>query len=129
MSGKIRLGPIAIFLTIIAAVLASLAMLTIATTRADDALAERFARVTQIRYELEAEGNRFLMEADEYYSGSSGLPEGAWEAGDTIGYYVEREGYTLDIEVIPDGDTYKVTVWKITKQWEADDPFENLWLG
>lgn len=129
MSNKIRLGPIAVFLTIIAAVFASLAMLTVATSRADAALSERFAAVTQVRYELEAEGSRFLMEADEYIKGTGSFPEGAWEAGETIGYTKEQSGYTLDIELVPEGETYSVKTWKITRMWEEDDPFEDLWLG
>ena len=56
MNHKIRLGPIAIFLAVIAVVLTSLATLTVATSRADMVLAERFAEVTAIRYELNAEG-------------------------------------------------------------------------
>lgn len=129
MSNKIRLGPIAVFLTIIAAVLASLAMLTVATSRADASLSERFAAVTQVRYELEAEGNRFLMEADEYIKGTGAFPEGAWEAGDMIGYTKEKSGYTLDVEIIPENGTYTVKTWKISRMWEEDDPFEDLWLG
>ena len=76
MGTKIRLGPIAVFLTIIAAVLASLAMLTVATSRADARLAERYADVTKLRYELEADGSRFVKEAEEYRAGLVALPEG-----------------------------------------------------
>ena len=65
MKHRIRLGPIAIFLAVIAAVVATLAMLTFATSRADMALAERFAAVTAIRYELDEEGNRFLQAVEE----------------------------------------------------------------
>ena len=131
MKHKIRLGPIAIFLAVIAAVLATLAMLTVATSRADAVLAERFASVTAIRYELEAEGNRFLQAAER--NDASGLPE--WteqlENGNLL-YSAEREGYTLTVEAAPDAaapGTYQVVTWKITKIWESDDPFEDLWLG
>ena len=55
-----RLGPIAIFFTIVAAVLATLAIHAVSTSRADVVLAERFAQTTSIRYALEADGNRFL---------------------------------------------------------------------
>ena len=65
MSHKIRLGPIAVFLAVVAVVLTTLAILTTATSNADRLMAERFARVTQIRYELEDEGNQYLMEVDE----------------------------------------------------------------
>ena len=72
MSRKIRLGPIAVFLAVVAVVLATLAVLTTATTNADKVLAERFAGVTQSRYALEAEGEKFLQQYDEQAkSGSS----------------------------------------------------------
>jgi hypothetical protein len=64
MDHKIRLGPIAIFLTIVAIVLSTLAVLTAATAGADKVMAERFASVTQIRYELESEGEQYLQKID-----------------------------------------------------------------
>ena len=132
MNHKIRLGPIAVFLTVIAAVVATLAMLTFATSRADAALADRFARVTAIRYSLEEDGNRFLQAADAALKGSgSALPEGSVQTEDGLSYYTEREGYALSIKLAEneEGAGYDVTKWKITKLWEAEDPFADLWLG
>ncbi len=102
MSHKIRLGPIAIFLTVIAAVLATLAMLTIATSRADAAMAERFAKVTSLRYELETDGNRFLQQLDSTLKsgGPVELPDGAEQLDNgNVHYNIEKEGYALDVEV------------------------------
>ncbi|MBR0398474.1 MAG: hypothetical protein IJI10_09430 [Eubacterium sp.] len=137
MSHKIRLGPIAIFLTVIAAVLATLAMLTVATSRADATLAERFAIVTSLRYELETDGNRFLQQIDSSLrtDGLLELPEGAEQLDNgNVHYNVEKEGYALDVEVavLPDGSdagNYEVVDWKISKIWKGADPFENLWPG
>lgn len=132
MKHRIRLGPIAIFLAVIAAVVATLAMLTFATSRADMALAERFAAVTAIRYELDEEGNRFLQAVEE---NSGKAAEGSGEttalAGGGWKYYTEKEGYALTVEVVPaDSESgWQVTKWKINKLWEGDDPFEDLWLG
>ena len=132
MKHRIRLGPIAIFLAVIAAVVATLAMLTFATSRADMALAERFAAVTAIRYELDEEGNRFLQAVEET---SGKMAEGSGEttalAGGGWKYYTEKEGYALTVEVVPAGSEsgWQVTKWKINKLWEGDDPFEDLWLG
>ena len=132
MKHRIRLGPIAIFLAVIAAVVATLAMLTFATSRADMALAERFAAVTVIRYELDEEGNRFLQAVEET---SGKMAEGSGEttalAGGGWKYYTEKEGYALTVEVVPAGSEsgWQVTKWKINKLWEGDDPFEDLWLG
>ena len=49
MSHKIRLGPIAVFLAIVAIVLSVMAVLSTATTHADRVMAERFAEMTQQR--------------------------------------------------------------------------------
>ena len=62
---KIRLGPIAIFLVVVAIILTTLATLTLATTNADKVMAERFASVTAVRYELEAQGQQFLKDYGE----------------------------------------------------------------
>ncbi|MBQ9061625.1 MAG: hypothetical protein IJ121_02170 [Eubacterium sp.] len=134
MSHKIRLGPIAIFLTVIAAVLATLAMLTVATSRADATLAARFAKVTSLRYELETDGNRFLQQIDSSLrsGGPLELPEGAEQLENgNVQYSIEKEGYTLDVEVavFPEADSYEVVDWKISKIWKGADPFENLWPG
>ena len=129
MGGKIRLGPIAVFLTIIAAVLASLAMLTVATSRADAKLAERYASVTQLRYELEADGNRFVKAAEEFRVGAAAMPEGSTQTENGLAYTLEKDGYSLEIELTDNGAGYDVTVWKLRKLWEEDDPMEDLWPG
>ena len=138
MKHRIRLGPIAIFLAVIAAVVATLAMLTFATSRADMALAERFAAVTAIRYELDEEGNRFLQAVEETSGKAAETPAGDALTGETTAlagggwkYYAEKEGYALTVEVVPAGSEsgWQVTKWNINKLWEGDDPFEDLWLG
>ena len=152
MNHRIRLGPIAVFLAVIAAVVATLAILTFATSRADVALAERFAAVTAIRYELDEEGNRFLQAVEEA-SGKTAEgpgeevpeqilegelpPAGGVLTGETTAlagggwkYYTEKDGYALTVEVVPaEDDSWQITKWKINKLWEGDDPFEDLWLG
>ena len=133
MSHKVRLGPIAVFLAVVAVVLATLAVLTAATTNADKVLAERFASVTQTRYALEAEGQEFLGRFDADAKDGS-VSAGAVGASKVSGGYesvIEKDGYSLDIVVSePDGDgRYEITKWKITKDWNADDPFENVWKG
>ena len=125
MNHKIRLGPIAVFFTVIAAVLATLAILTVATSRADYVLAERFASVTQIRYGLEADGNRFLKELEE-----GGMPQGAVSAEDgMITWETEKDGYMLTVAVQDTGDGYAVRTWKIEKIWENENTGLDLWPG
>jgi hypothetical protein len=122
MNHKVRLGPIAIFLVVIAIVLTVLATLSLATTTADRVMAERFAYVTSVRYELEAEGQKFLRDYSEQAASGN-----AAETHKTI----TKDGYTLDIEVTaPGGDgSYEIVKWQITKDWNAEDPYDHIWKG
>lgn len=121
---KIRLGPIAIFLVVVAIVLTTLATLTLATTNADKVMAERFASVTSVRYELEAQGQQFLRDYDEQISA------GTVTDNDRIGTFA-KDGYTLEIEVSrPDAaGNYNIVSWNLKKDWNADDPFTHVWKG
>ena len=133
MSHKVRLGPIAVFLTVVAIVLATLAALTTATTNADKVLAERFASITQVRYELEAEGESFLKDFDEQ-AANGRISAGAMDAKSVDGGYekiITGDGYTLQIRVTePDASgNYEVTEWKLKKDWNADNPYKDVWKG
>lgn len=124
MNHKMRLGPIAIFLVVVAIILTTLATLTLATTNADKVMAERFAAVTSARYELEAEGQQFLRDFDELAAA------GAVTESDrqTV---IERSGYTLEIQLsLPDANgNYEIETWDLKKDWTADDPFKHIWKG
>ena len=124
MNHKLRLGPIAIFLVVVAIILTTLATLTLATTHADKVMAERFASVTSTRYELEAEGQQFLRDYDA--QAAAGAVTDA-DREKTI----ERDGYTLEIRVsAPDGNgDYEIEKWDLRKNWNADDPFTHIWKG
>ena len=134
MSHKIRLGPIAVFLSVVAVVLTTLAILTTATSNADRLMAERFARVTQIRYELEDEGNQYLMEVDEQaMKGRVAVASVDEELTDdgVLRQTIKKDGYVLEIEITkPDSaGHYDISKWKITKEWNAENPFGNIWQG
>jgi len=124
MNHKLRLGPIAIFLVVVAIILTTLATLTLATTHADKVMAERFASVTSTRYELEAEGQQFLRDYDA--QAAAGAVTDA-DREKTI----ERDGYTLEIRVsAPDGNgDFEIEKWDLRKNWNADDPFTHIWKG
>ena len=134
MDHKIRLGPIAIFLTVVAVVLSTLAALTAATSGADRAMAERCAKVTQIRYELEDEGQKFVKTVDEEAAKGSVTAEavGAEETlAGSLKHVIKKDGYSLTIiltEPEASGE-YEIKEWKITKEWNAEDPFQNIWQG
>lgn len=144
MNHKIRLGPIAVFLAVVAVVLTTLAILTTATSNADKVMAERFADVTQVKHSLESEGEKYLMKVDEEIEAGSFNPSllGAKRDDDgNIRYTVVESGYKLTIVITePEraaagkakggrGGSYDIKEWKITKEWNAADPFKNVWQG
>ena len=124
MSRKIRLGPIAVFLVVVAIILSTLAALTMATTNADKVMAERFAAVTAARYELEAEGQQFLKAYDEQ-AAAGAVAEADRQTT------IEKNGYTLEIRVsAPDGNgDFRIEKWDLKKNWNADDPYTHIWKG
>ena len=124
MNHKMRLGPIAIFLVVVAIILTTLATLTLATTNADKVMAERFAAVTSARYELEAEGQQFIRDYDEL-AAAGAVTDADRQAT------IERNGYTLQIRVSqPDGNgNFEIEQWDLKKNWNADDPFTHIWKG
>lgn len=134
MSHRIRLGPVAIFLAVVAVVLTTLAVLTTATSNADKAMAERFAHVTEIRYALEDEGQKYIQTVDEGAAAgdvtAAGLDAEETENG-MIKKTIEKEGYVLTIVITDPGadGKYDIKEWKMTRMWNAEDPFQNVWQG
>ena len=61
----IKLGPLALLLTVISICLTTLAILTFTTARADLSLAEKYAQTVETRYALERQGQEFLREVSE----------------------------------------------------------------
>ena len=133
MGNKLRLVPVAVFLTVVAVILTTLATLTIATSHADVVLAERFAEMTQIRYSLEAQGSEFLSNlAEELEVGASlsSISELNRKADGIFEYKAERDGYELVIRLTEsEEDLYDIREWKITKVWEEEDLNQGIWAG
>lgn len=133
MAHKLRLGPIAVFLTVVAIILTTLATLTIATSRADAVLAERFATMTAIRYSLEKEGNEFLYEVTQKLENGTSLNNisDLNRSGDGMyEYKAEKDGYELKIRLAPEGsDSFSIEEWKITKIWNEEELSQDIWLG
>jgi len=133
MKHKLRLGPIAIFLVVVAIILTTLSILTLATTNADNVMAERFAAVTAVRYDLEADGQQFLRDYDAQVQAGK-VKAGAINAKATKDGYateIQKNGYILQIEVsAPDENgKYEILTWELKKDWNADDPYQDIWKG
>lgn len=133
MNHKSRLGPLAIFLTVVAMVIITMALLTLATSNADMTMAGRFASVTQTRYKLEADGELFMSEA------AAGADFGDGYAADKeikktdTGYefYEELNGYSITVSIKePDaGGNFDILGWKVSKLWNYKDPVNDIWPG
>lgn len=128
MDHKTRLGPVAIFLTIVAMVITTLAVLTVATSNADRVMAGRFASITQTRYALEAEGEKFI--ASVAAGQTEGL-EGAAASDDGYTFTAEKDGYRLEIEAAAAdaGGDVEIRKWKLSRIWNSSDPLDDIWQG
>ena len=130
MKHKTRLGPVAIFLTVVVMVITTLAVLTVATSNADRIMASRFARVTEIRYQLESDGQRFLSAAADGMA--AGFDTGnVTQADNGYTFEEEKDGYRIHVEIAaPDANgEIDIREWRITKIWNADNPMNNIWPG
>jgi len=127
----IKLGPVALLLTVITICLTVMAILTLTTAAADQAMANRFADSAQIRFSLEAEGQQFLQQADEQLSGGGELQDlpDVSTAGNSVEKVFEQEGYQLTIRLRPEGDSdYTVTRWSLEKKWKEKETIDGLWM-
>ena len=133
MNHRTRLGPIAIFLTVVVMVITTMAVLTIATSNADRTMAKRFASVTQTRYQLEADGERFISGAANVHAFGGDYAEVEVMEITDRGYrfYKEVNGYSITVEItVPDDEgNYELLEWKVSKLWNADDPVKDIWQG
>ena len=127
----IRLGPVALVLTVISICLTVMAILTFSTAGADANMADAFADSVQNRYALESEGQAFLQDADEMLASGgelTDLPDVTAEKG-SVEKILEQEGYQLKIRLCEAGDSYTVDEWALSKKWEQKETINNLWQG
>jgi len=129
-SAQIKLGPLALLLTVISICLTVLAILTWSTARADMRLAEKYARTVETRAALERQGQEFLMAADEAAAEGTlefldGLEPGP---GGLYRYTVELDGARLRIALREQGGAVTVEEWKQDREWNEDLTL-HLWPG
>ncbi len=121
----VRLGPLALLLTVISICLAILAILAFTTARADMRLAERYAATVQERYDLEKEGQKYLA---ALYAGREQAPDP--DEDGVIRTDLSRGDYVLHISLIPGEDgAFRVLSWRQEKIWEHDEIIDDLWNG
>ena len=131
----IKLGPVALLLTVITICLTVMAILTFSTANADRSMADMFASSTQIRYALEQEGQKFLQEADEALAEGKSLTDlpgtKTYEGGPdgSVEKVIEKDGYHLTVRLEPEEmNTCRVAAWSLDKEWKENQQI-NVWQG
>ena len=121
----VRLGPLALLLTVISICLAILAILTFTTARADLRLAEKYAETVQARYALEQDGQEYLCRLS---AGTETAPEPDEDGIRRV--ELERDGFLLRIALLDDGQGgWTVLSWSQEKLWKQKETIDNLWSG
>ena len=114
----IKLGPLAVLLTVISICLTVLSILAFTTAGADERLAQKYAQTVKVRYELEAEGQAFVR--DSVQGGVAG-------AGVQMQEF-EQNGSLLRIEYQADGEGFNIISWQHQREWSEDTEI-NIWDG
>lgn len=126
----IKLGPLALLLTVISICLTTLAILSFTTASADLRLAEKYADTVQTRYELESRGQEFLKELSETDPADYSLMGWERDAGGNYTEALECDGMVLHIGFRPDrASAYQLISWRLEKNWEEDESIGTLWDG
>ncbi len=121
----IRLGPLALLLTVISICLTILAVLTFTTARADMRLAEKYAETVQNRYAVEVLGQEYLSRLRR----GAEPPPAADETG-VMRTELEQNGFRLRIALAAGGPSgYRILEWRQTKDWEPHETVGDLWGG
>ena len=120
----VKLGPLALLLTVVSICLTTLAILVFTTARADVRLAEKYAQTVHERYELEAEGQAYLAGVSNDPSLLS-EPDADGISWNTLDY----EGARLIIGIKTENGIVRVVSWRHEREWTEDTDIGNLWNG
>ena len=127
----IKLGPLAVLFAVISICMTTLGILAFTTARADFSLAEEYADTVRIRYELEAEGQRFLQTAAQSLQEGKNLEMLENTETDEEGIVwrtFEKGEFGLRVGVAEESGTLRIVNWRLQKEWEPDEDM-NLWSG
>jgi len=128
----IRLGPLALLLTVISICLTTLAILTFSTSQADRRLAQKYADTVTARYELMNRGEDFRKEAQDAQKKGhklSSLPDTTTDEDGVTWYEAEENGMKLTVGIVPGEKSPEVVSCRVTKEWTEDLDLGNLWPG
>ena len=124
----VRSGALTLLFTVVLLCLAVLAVLSLATARADEALAKK--SLDRLAQEAAAEraGKECLADLDAADPGT--LPAATVSTGDG-GVQAEltlESGDTLRLAAEPAGEGWRITRWQLTAPWEPDTSLD-VWTG
>ena len=139
----VKLGPLALLLTVISICLTILSILSYTTAGADDRLAQRYAQTTSQRYELEVMGQEALAEFPAGFEASLELGAGSEESGaesdvilseakdldQALWKSISQGDLTLVIGAVPEENGPRVVAWEMNREWNQDTQINNLWDG
>lgn len=129
----IKLGPVALILTVISICLTTLSILTFSTAQADLRLAEKYADTVTERHALMDRGEIFLRDAANAAKNNVSwdtLPDVSTDETGVSWYETEDGEMKLTIGIVPDDEKgYEIVAYRITKEWSQDLDPGNLWTG
>lgn len=127
----IKLGPLALLLTVISICMTTLGILAFATARADWNLAQKYADTVQTRYTLEARGQGFLRDAAKACQEGKTLQELADTRTEEDGIFYKTLGegeFRLKIGIVSENGSFRVVSWRIQREWEPEGGLD-LWMS
>ncbi len=126
----IKLGPLALLLTVISICLTTLAILTFTTAEADRRLADRYGQTVETRYRLERQGQEFLRDLDAAIKSgnTSALAPFGTQEYNVYEKTIEDGDASLTVRVKNEGGGMKILSWKMVHSWEEDKDV-NIWDG
>ena len=122
----VKLGPLALILTVISICLAILAILCFTTARADLRLAEKHAENVRERYALEREGQAYLGEVGAALKTGSALNV---DSDGVLRHEIKYGDSVLSIGLAFEEDSWQIVSWRQEQPWEPNLEIGDLWSG
>lgn len=123
----VRLGPMALLLTVIVICMTVLGLLAVTTARGDLSIARRYAESVETRYSLEARGQKFLCQAardpEELELLDMDQEGTRWKV-------LSEDGMSLRIGLAGQEGRLRVVSWQFVREdWEPQEAMGGLWSG
>lgn len=122
----VKLGPLALILTVISICLAILAILSYTTAQADLRLAEKTAANVSERYALEREGQAYLGEVSAALDTGSALNV---DSDGVLRHELKYGDSVLSIGLAFEEDSWQIVSWRQEQPWEPNLEIGDLWSG